>query len=202
MRRYAQYNAARVVRVLQSTSPARPRKELAMVMTAAEAISATPTRNLKAAAKSSGLRGIFLRLVQEHGELTALLLRLRMSPDVATRVELFPIVRAELLSHERAEAEVLFSAMRRKEQTRLIAVKHKRTSGEIASLLYQLESLDYASPSWEGGFTMLFNTVEQHMIEEESYYFPIAQRVLGDTVTHALRALYDDSHDAILSNAF
>lgn len=169
-----------------------------MVTTAAEGVTAPTTRDLKAAAKSSGLRGIFLRLVQEHGELTALLLRLRMSPDVAARVELFPIVRAELLAHERAEAEVLFSAMRRKEQTRLIAAKHKRTSGEIASLLYQIESLDYASPSWESAFTALFNAVEQHMIEEESYYFPIAQRVLGEAMTHALRAHYDDAHDAVI----
>lgn len=170
-----------------------------MTTTGAEGISSIATRDLKATAKRSGLRGIFLRLVQEHGELTALLLRLRMSPDVATRVELFPIVRAELLAHERAESEVLFSAMRRKEQTRLISAKHGRTSSDIASLVQQLASLDYRSASWEGAFAALFNAVEQHMIEEESYYFPIAQRVLGDAMTHKLRADYDDTHDAMLS---
>jgi hypothetical protein len=94
---------------------------------------------------------------------------------------------------------VLFSAMRRKEQTRLIAAKHTRTSGEIAGLVNQLASLDYESASWDGGLTALFNCVEQHMIEEESYYFPIAQRVLGDTITHALRAQYEDARDGELS---
>jgi iron-sulfur cluster repair protein YtfE (RIC family) len=69
-------------------------------------------------------------------------------------------------------------------------------------LVYQLETLDYASPSWETAFTALFNTVEQHMIEEESYYFPIAQRVLGDTMTHVLRAHYDDAHNAIFTQSF
>jgi alkylhydroperoxidase family enzyme len=160
---------------------------MAMVNTTTDSVA----RDIKAEAKVSGLRGVFLRLVQEHGELTALLLRLKMNSSAALRAELFPALREALLSHERAEAEVVYAAMGRKHQTSLIAAKHRRTGSEIERLVEQLSAIEYVNPLWDGTFARLFEAVEQHTIEEESYYFPIAQRVLGESKTHALRAHYD-----------
>jgi hypothetical protein len=162
---------------------------LAMVNTMTEQMA--PTAAHKSEAKVSGLAGVFVRLVQEHAELTASLLELRLSSDTALREALFPKVRDALLCHERAEARVVYAAMSKKEQTRLLATKHRRTAGELETLVELLSALDYSSAVWEPAFARLFDAFEQHTIEEESYNFPIAQRVLGEAKAVALIDLYD-----------
>ena len=147
-----------------------------------------------APSQGNGLRGVFVRLVQEHAELTTRMLELRMSSDHALREQLFPTIRDAVLCHERAEAQVVYLAMSKKEQTRQIAAKHRRTAGELETLVDRLCRLDYASASWESTFALLFDAFEQHTIEEESYYFPIAQRVLGVAAAEALLAEYDAAH--------
>jgi hypothetical protein len=54
-------------------------------------------------AKIKGLTGVFERLSREHGEVMALLLRVKASSHPEVRAELFPKIRAELLSHEKGE---------------------------------------------------------------------------------------------------
>jgi|GEM_PF-2482418 len=161
-----------------------------MVDTTTERV-ATALRTSGAEPKVRSPAGIFARLVEEHSELTNLMLKLRMSSDLELREQLFPTIRDAMLCHERAEAQVLYLAMSKKEQTRLIATKHRRTAGELGTLVERLCGLDYASASWESRFALLFDAFEQHTIEEESYYFPIAQRVLGDAKAHALLEQYE-----------
>ena len=152
---------------------------------------ATALRTSGAEPNVSGLLGVFSRLAQEHSELTNLMLKLRMSSDLELREQLFPTVRDAVLCHERAETQVVYLAMSKKEQTRLIAAKHRRTAGELETLVDRLCALDYSSASWESTFALLFDAFEQHTIEEESYYFPIAQRVLGEAKAQALLEQYE-----------
>jgi hypothetical protein len=160
-----------------------------MINMTTEQMASTASR--KSEAKISGLAGVFVRLVQEHSELTSALLELRLSSDTARREELFPAVREALLCHERAEARVVYAAMSKKEQTRLLATKHRRTAGDLEQLVERLNALEYSSASWEPTFARLFDAFEQHTIEEESYYFPIAQRVLGEVKAVALVEPYE-----------
>jgi len=161
-----------------------------MVDTTTES-AATAHRTSGAEPKVRSPAGIFARLVEEHSELTSLMLKLRMSSEPELREQLFPTIRDAILCHERAEAQVLYLAMSKKEQTRLIATKHRRTAGELGTLVELLCGLDYASASWDSRFALLFDAFEQHTIEEESYYFPIAQRVLGEAKAHALLEQYE-----------
>jgi hypothetical protein len=154
------------------------------------------TSKAAASGKKTGLTGVFLKLVEEHREITALLLQIRMSSESAVRAKLFPTLRAQLLAHENAEASVLYLAMSKKEQTRLIATKHRRTGAELIRALERLSALDYAAASWDSTFHLLFESFEQHAIEEESYYFPIAQRVLGDAKALLMNAPHDAAHHA------
>src|SRR5690349_16623098 len=94
-------------------------------------------------ARKRGLSGVFLKLVEEHRAITELLLQIRMSLDPAVRAKLFPALRRQLLAHENAEASVIYLAMSKKEQTRLIATKHRRTGAELVRVLERLASLDY-----------------------------------------------------------
>lgn len=147
-------------------------------------------------AQRSGLTGVFLKLVEEHRAITEMLLQIRMSLDPALRAKLFPALRRQLLLHENAEASVIYLAMSKKEQTRLIATKHRRTGAELIRVLERLSSLDYAAASWDPLFNLLFETFEQHAIEEESYYFPIAQRVLGEAKAQLMNAHYEAAQQA------
>src|SRR5579884_4353382 len=61
-----------------------------------------------AKATVKGLGGVFRKLSQEHGEVTALLMRVKRSSDVEVRRSLFPDIRRELLCHEKAELEVVY----------------------------------------------------------------------------------------------
>ena len=146
--------------------------------------------------RNSGLTGVFQKLVEEHRTLTALLLQVRMSLDTAVRAKLFPALREQLIAHETAEASVLYSAMSKKEQTRLIATKHRRTGGELQRLIERLSTLDFAGVNWDPTFNLLFETFEHHAIEEESYYFPIAQRVLGESKAKLMFAHYEAATEA------
>src|SRR5262245_17529982 len=56
-----------------------------------------------AKATLEGFDGVFRHIVQEHGEVSALLMRLKLSSDPDTRRELWSDIRKELLSHEQAE---------------------------------------------------------------------------------------------------
>jgi len=162
-----------------------------MVDITTEYVATAASRASAAEGRTSGLTGVFVRLVHEHSELTTLMLKLRLSSDLGLREQLFPTVRDAVLCHERAEAQIVYLAMSKKEQTRQIAAKHRRTAGELETLVEHLCGLDYASASWDPMFALLFDAFEQHTIEEESYYFPIAQRVLGPAKAEALLADYD-----------
>lgn len=58
-------------------------------------------------ARLEGLVGVFKTLAEQHGEVAALLKRLQHSPD--KRSELWPEIRRELLSHERAELREVYA---------------------------------------------------------------------------------------------
>ena len=51
----------------------------------------------------NGLRGVFLHLAEEHGEVSSLMGHLRGDQNATVRSEYWPRIRAALLSHERAE---------------------------------------------------------------------------------------------------
>ena len=51
----------------------------------------------------SGEKGIFRRLKEEHAQLAVLMGKVTRTRDPSTRRELFPLIRAELLSHAKGE---------------------------------------------------------------------------------------------------
>ena len=78
-----------------------------------------PTRTEQAASKVmgaakkakgtlEGLTGVFKTLMEEHGEVSALLLRVKASDDPETRTRLWPTIRRELLAHEKGELAIVY----------------------------------------------------------------------------------------------
>jgi hypothetical protein len=154
---------------------------------------------MKAAkATLEGLSGVFRQLTQEHGEVTALLVRVKMTSDVGVRRELFPTIRSELLAHERGEMREVYPAFRQHPDLEGMARNHEVEAGQLERALDDLSATDYADATWGKKFVELVNLVDRHVKEEESEYFPAANRVLGKDEAERLKGRYLAAKNEIL----
>jgi len=127
-----------------------------------------------------GLTGIFTTLAKEHGEVSALLLRVKSSDDPKVRAELFPKIRKELLSHEQGEVTVLYPAYRQMPALAMIADKHDQEAGQLKKMIANVVECDYQDPEWANRFDALVDLVKRHVAEEEGDFFLKGQELLAD----------------------
>jgi hemerythrin superfamily protein len=139
-----------------------------------------------AKATFEGLTGIFRHLSREHGEVSALLMRLKLSSDPDVRRELFPKVRSELLAHERAEVSELYTVLRQDRQTRAIGEAHDVDAGALEAAIDEVAKTAVDSPEWQPNLERLIDHVQRHVREEEHDYFPAAQQVFGPRANELL----------------
>jgi hypothetical protein len=149
--------------------PSRTDEMASKVVGAVKAIKAT----------FEGLSGVFKELVKEHGEVGALLMRVKMSSDEQVRREVFPQIRSELLSHEKGELREVYPIFRQHPELQQFAAEHDKEATELEQMLNELSALPVNDPSWSSRFDKLFEMVKQHVKEEEDDYFPTAEKVLG-----------------------
>ena len=124
-----------------------------------------------------GLSGVFRTLIQEHGEVSALLTRLKASNEPDVRARRFPLIRKELLSHEKGELAVVYPEYEQHAETADLAVHHYREATLMEGLIERLSSTDMASESWGQTFDELVTAVQHHVREEENNFFPAGQQV-------------------------
>jgi hypothetical protein len=134
------------------------------------------------------LTGVFRTLSEEHAAIGAMLERLKASPEL--RVELWPTIRAELLSHERGEVREVFPVLRANIETRAIADLHDFEAKEMEELVTELEMTPIETAEWLEVFVDLANEVMAHARAEENDLFPHAQEVLGAEVAHRMDASF------------
>ncbi|HKU40705.1 MAG TPA: hemerythrin domain-containing protein [Polyangiales bacterium] len=127
-----------------------------------------------------GLNGVFRHLAREHGEVSALLMRLKMSSDPDTRRELWPTIRKELLSHEQAEKREVYPAFRSEAEMQAMADEHDQDAEGLEEAIQELSATAVDSPAWQPALTRLIELVQEHVRDEEEEYFPIADRVFKD----------------------
>jgi len=160
-----------------------------------------PTNMEKAASKAmgtakkvkgsvKGLGGVFKTLMEEHGEVTALLLRIKSSSDVETRARLWPTVRRELTSHEKGESAVVFGAFQQNPETVQLAVHHNEEAQKLSSLIGEIDELPIDAPTWESMFNQLVQLIQHHVAEEEGEIFPAGQDALGADKAEQLNEPY------------
>src|ERR1700712_2830472 len=120
----------------------------------------------------NGLRGVFLHLAEEHGEVGALMTRVSKSSDPDVRRQNWPKIRAELLSHEQGELAEVYPLLTGNEATREIVALHSQEAGQLKEAIAGVDDHDFASPAWSAAFERLFTLVQQHVAEEENDFFP------------------------------
>src|SRR4051812_4614142 len=131
-----------------------------------------------ATAGFKGLRGVFLHLAEEHGEVGALMKHVSKSKDPQVRREHFPHIRAELLSHEKGELAEVYGVLANYEELRTIVLEHNDEAHTLEKAIADVDAQDFASPEWGESFERLLALVQAHVEQEEADFFPRAQQVI------------------------
>jgi hemerythrin-like domain-containing protein len=152
-----------------------------------------------AKATLENLSGVFQQLEREHGEVTALLLVVKATSDPAKRKELFPRIRAELLSHEKGELAEVYPAFREHANLANYAEIHEREARTLERTIEKLMAINYDDPNWGATFAELVNAVSHHVKEEEGDFFPAANRELGKDTAERLKERYLTTKAAVMA---
>jgi hypothetical protein len=136
-----------------------------------------------------GLTGVFKTLMEEHGEVSALLLRLKASDDPATRARLWGTVREELLAHEKGELAVVYPVFAQYPNLAAMASRHDKQAATMTALIDALDKTATSEQTWGELFDELVKKVHEHVKDEEGTIFPAGQREFGGQ-TDALREEY------------
>lgn len=139
-------------------------------------------------ARLKGLVGVFRTLAEQHGEVTALISRVRGHAD--KRAELWPEIRRELLSHERGEVRELYPVLRAHVELRELADHHDEEARELEQQISMLDALEISSDAWRTRFDQLAELVIAHAKEEENEIFPAAQHAIGEDRARALERTF------------
>lgn len=140
--------------------------------------------------------GVFATLVQEHREADAMLQALLAEPRDAPT--LWPQLRAALVSHEQGEVRELFPTLRADDVLRELADHHDAEARFLDQLISQLDTLPLTSAQWLEVATRLAATVRDHVAEEESQMFPVAQKALGEARAVEIDGRYVDAKAKLL----
>jgi hemerythrin superfamily protein len=147
-------------------------------------------------ARRAGLVGVFETLSKEHGEVAALIERLRKMPE--RRNTLWPKIRAELLAHERGELRVVYPLIRVRGGDQ-IAAEHEKEADQLENTIDELDATETSSAAWLPLFEQLATMVVNHAATEEKELFPAAQALLGEQVAKDLQPKFLASRKHVLN---
>jgi hemerythrin superfamily protein len=146
-------------------------------------------KDVKAAVR--GLSGVFRHLMEEHGKVMVLIRRVLATSDDGVRAKLYPQIRSELLTHENGELNAVYSVLAEYDETRDIAAAHTIESSDMQAALLELDAISIGEAKWAPTFERLARLVAEHVRAEESRYFPLAQKVIGEERAEQLIAAYE-----------
>jgi len=144
-----------------------------------------------------GLRGVFLHLAEEHGEVGSLMMHVSKTTDPKVRREHFPHIRAELLSHEKGELTEVYGVLANFEQMRGTVLAHNEQAHRLEKAIADVDAQDFASEEWGAAFARLFELVQAHVEEEENDFFPQAQQVIDEEESKEILQRYEAAKKAI-----
>jgi hemerythrin superfamily protein len=144
------------------------------------------------------LAGVFETLAEQHRQLLELLREAGSSAAAAQRRERWAEARRRLLSHERAESQVVYAALQRNESASRVLQQHAGQVTELERAVGALDSTDWGSEHWISRLRDVLALVDDHVRDEEQDFFPRAQRLLGEDAARALDEPFERAQRDIL----
>jgi hemerythrin superfamily protein len=125
---------------------------------------------------------LYQLLKQDHQKVKRLFERLGEASDgtAKQRERLFAELKRELELHTAVEEKHFYPALRDRDEARELVEESLEEHGEVKRLLEELDQADKEEGGWNDQLQELQEDVEDHVEEEETELFPIAQKLLGD----------------------
>jgi len=141
-------------------------------------------------ARAKGLTGVFNKLAEQHHEVAALLKRAESVEEPAKREDLWQTIKRELLSHERAELETVYPALKREASLKDIPPHHNAEVPELEAAIAAVEAEGFSSIGWKARVAHLRELITHHANEEENEFFPRAEEALGKEASAQLEGRF------------
>jgi hemerythrin superfamily protein len=142
-------------------------------------------------ARLKGLKGVFLKLAEQHHEVGSLLARAESTEDFTTRATLWRQIRKELVSHEQAELLQIYPALSGLDAVSDIVAAHANDATEIETSIAEVDAIAVQTAEWKPALRRLIEKVTEHVELEESELFPKAQRALGADAAQKLEEPFE-----------
>lgn len=134
--------------------------------------------------------GVFEMLIEQHRQVLELL-RLAGSADAgAKRKERWAEARRRLLSHERAEAQAVYATLEGYAAAQTLLDQHTQQASELETAIQEVDAADTDSDDWIERLRDVVALVDDHVRDEESDFFPRAERLLGVNTSRDLEERY------------
>jgi hemerythrin-like domain-containing protein len=118
---------------------------------------------------------------------------------VKTREELLGKIRKEMIVHETVEEEVFYPTLEEHPKTEDL-VKEAFQEHHVADVIFEeLARLEPSDDMWGAKATVLKESIEHHIKEEEERLFPLARRILGETELEELGSEIEDRKADVLA---
>jgi hypothetical protein len=139
---------------------------------------------------TTALDGVFAELEREHLEATTLMKQLRASTSADQRREVWTALRAELIAHERSEAQEVYKVFEAYPALGSIVYEHTHQAHGLETLIGELDALSTDEQSWDDGLQRLDVALKRHVEDEETDFFPSARNAIGKDLAEELRVPY------------
>lgn len=132
---------------------------------------------------------IFTTLEQDHKEMQSMMSQLSESFDEQT----FKQLAQELVSHERAEEQVLYDAIVEEQPTHELVLEGFEEHHVADLIMRELKDNKHGSERWMAKFKVLQENVEHHIQEEENELFAAARQVVDDARAQEMTSQFESA---------
>lgn len=130
----------------------------------------------------------FTLLKEDHKKVAGILEKIDATTErgVKTREELFTQLKNELDLHAEIEETIFYPVLEKHEETRDITLEGIEEHRIVKELLAELDAMAKDDEVWTAKMTVLKESVEHHVEEEEDEMFSKAQKALTEEEIEAL----------------
>jgi hemerythrin superfamily protein len=161
-------------------------------------VSGTPVVHTGAPAPTRTLTGVFETLAEQHRQVLELLRLAAAVDDSDKRRKRWAEARRRLLSHERAEAQVVYATLEGYAAAQTVLDQHSQQAAELETAIADLDATEPAADEWIERLRDVMALVDDHVRDEESDFFPRAQQLLGERTSRDLGERYESTQRDML----
>lgn len=144
------------------------------------------------------LVGVFEVLAAQHREALELLRLAGTAPASDKRRQYWTDARRRLISHERAEEQIVYALLEGHDEAESVLEQHGDQAVELELAIAELDASDDASAEWIERLRDVMAMIDDHVRDEETEFFQRAQEVLGENTARELEQPYMNAQRDVL----